>query len=221
MLVRGTSWRHHRLPEFLPRIGRLATADGRYKCAGTYDTDEKALSVAREAGKRATRTVKEYAPIFMRHHRVEGNTKDTYADTLRLHVIPFLGGCRLAETDRTVARNYFTALEEGGRSANTIRQAKVVLTAMFSMAVSDGYPDFNPFHDVKTPKVPGQRAIKIATTDQYLLLRSRTGSASRPRSWPGSTCFAPVAPRLRPTGRTSRSLRGGPGHDGPLRRRGP
>lgn len=121
---------------------------------------------------RATRTIEEYAPIFMRHHRVEGNTKDTYADTLPLHVIPFLGGCRLAETDRTVARNYFTALEERGRSANTIRQAKVVLAAMFTMAVSDGYLDFNPSHDVKTPKVPGQRAIKIATTEQYLAVRA-------------------------------------------------
>jgi hypothetical protein len=44
-------------------------------------------------------------------------------------VIPFLGGCRLAETDRAVARNYITALQEEGRSANTIRQAKVVRRA--------------------------------------------------------------------------------------------
>jgi integrase len=169
--------------------GMYKDADGRYKSAGTYDTDERALQVAVEAEKRAaeliggaaggldpvtraTRTIEEYAPIFMRHHRVEGNTKDTYADTLRLHVIPFLGGCRLAETDRTVARNFFTALEERARSANTIRQAKVVLAAMFTMAVSDGYLDFNPFHDVKTPKVPGQRAIKIATTEQYLAVRA-------------------------------------------------
>jgi site-specific recombinase XerD len=110
--------------------------------------------------------------VFLRHHQVEGNTKDTYADTLRLHVIPFLGGCRLAETDRTVARNYITALQEGGRSANTIRQAKVVLGAMFGMAVSDGYLDYNPFHDVKIPKVPGRRAIKIATSAQYLRVRA-------------------------------------------------
>jgi hypothetical protein len=55
-----------------------------------------------------------------------------------------------------------------GRSANTIRQAKVVLGAMFGMAVADGYLDYNPFHDVKIPKVPGRRAIKIATPEQYL-----------------------------------------------------
>ena len=168
--------------------GFYKDADGRYKSAGTYDTEERALSVAQEAEKRAaalisgaiggldpvtraTRTIAEYEPIFLRHHRVEGNTKDNYEDTLRLHVVPFLGKVRLAETDRTVARNFFTALEESGRSANTIRQAKVVLAAMFSMAISDGYLDFNPFHDVKTPRVPGRRAIKIATTEQYLKVR--------------------------------------------------
>ena len=151
--------------------GIYKAADGRYRSAGTFSTEKQALAVAEEAERhaaevaggaaggldpatRATRTIREYAPMFLRHHQVEGNTKDTYADTLRLHVIPFLGGCRLAETDRTVARNYITALQEGGRSANTIRQAKVVLGAMFGMAVSDGYLDYNPFHDVKIPKVP-------------------------------------------------------------------
>ena len=169
--------------------GIYKAADGRYRSAGTFSTESRALAVALEAerhaaevaggtaggldpGTRATRTIKEYAPFFLRHHQVEGNTKDTYADTLRLHVIPFLGGCRLAETDRTVARNYITALQEEGRSANTIRQAKVVLGAMFGMAVADGYLDYNPFHDVKIPKVPGRRAIKVATPEQFLKVRA-------------------------------------------------
>jgi integrase len=39
------------------------------------------------------------------------------------------------------------------------------------MAVSDGYLDYNPFHDVKIPKVPGRRAIKIATPEQYAKVR--------------------------------------------------
>jgi hypothetical protein len=154
--------------------GMYRAADGRYRSAGTFSTEERALAVASEAERhaliagpaaggldpaiRATRTIKEYAPLFLRHHRVEGNTKERYADTLRLHVIPFLGGCRLAETGRTVARNYITVLEEEGRSANTIRQAKVALCAMFGMAAADGCVDYNPFHDVKIPKVPGRRA---------------------------------------------------------------
>lgn len=168
--------------------GIYKDADGRYKSAGTYGTEERALEVAREAEKRAaalisgaagglnpvtraTRTVEEYAPVFLRHHRVEGNTKDTYSDMLRVHVIPFLGKIRVAEMNRAAARSYFTALEEAGRSPNSIRQAKVVLGALFTMAVSDGYLDANPFHDVKTPKVAGPRAIKVATTEQYLKVR--------------------------------------------------
>ena len=169
--------------------GFYQDTDGRYKSAGTYDTAERASEVAQAAEKhaaelvrgavgqldpviRATRTIAEYEPVFLRHHRVEGNTKDTYKDTLRLHAIPYLGKVRLAEMNRTAARNYFTALEEAGRSANTIRQAKVVLAALFTMAVSDGYLDVNPFHDVKTPRVRGPRAIKVATTDQYLNVRA-------------------------------------------------
>ena len=168
--------------------GIYKAADGSYRSVGTFDTEERALAVAEQAERhaevsggaasgldpatRATRTIREYAPVFLRHHQVEGNTKDTYSDTLRLHVIPFLGGCRLAETDRTAARNYVTTLQEEGRSANTIRQAKVVLGAMFGMAVADGYLDYNPFHDVRIPKVPGRRAIKIATPEQYLKVRA-------------------------------------------------
>jgi site-specific recombinase XerC len=72
----------------------------------------------------------------------------------------------------TAARNFFTALEEAGRSPNTIRHVKLVLAAMFTMAVAEGYLDVNPFHDVKTPKVGGPRPVKIATTDQYLKVRA-------------------------------------------------
>ena len=43
---------------------------------------------------------------------------------------------------------------------------------MFGMAVADGYLDYNPFHDVKIPKVPGRRAIKIATPEQFLKVRA-------------------------------------------------
>jgi hypothetical protein len=74
---------------------------------------------------RATMTIGEYAPGFLCHHRVLGNSKDGYATTLRSHVIPFIGHARLAETNRTAARNYVTALLEGGRSANTIRKRSV------------------------------------------------------------------------------------------------
>ena len=43
---------------------------------------------------------------------------------------------------------------------------------MFGMAVADRYLDYNPFHDVKIPKVPGRRSIKIPTQEQYLRVRA-------------------------------------------------
>ena len=75
--------------------GIYKAADGSYRSAGTFSTEGRALEVAREAdrhalvvggaaggldpGIRATRTIKEYAPLFLRHHRVEENTKERYA----------------------------------------------------------------------------------------------------------------------------------------------
>jgi hypothetical protein len=74
--------------------GLFKAADGHYRSAGTFSTAERALAVAEEAERhaevtggaggldpviRATRTIKEYAPLFLRHHQVEGNTKDTQA----------------------------------------------------------------------------------------------------------------------------------------------
>jgi hypothetical protein len=115
MLIWRAEWRPVALPKFLPTIwgltmayaerrerkkgvryrGLYKGADGRYRSAGTFSTEERALAVAREAerhalvagdaaggldpGIRATRTIREYAPLFLRHHQVEGNTKDTYA----------------------------------------------------------------------------------------------------------------------------------------------
>ena len=68
--------------------GVCKAADWRYRSAGTFSTEERALEVAKEAERRAAevirvrqagwirgsarpRTIKEYAPLFLRHHRVE------------------------------------------------------------------------------------------------------------------------------------------------------
>src|SRR5215472_15665524 len=67
--------------------GMYKAADGRYRSAGTFSSGERALEVAEEAERhaaevaggaaggldpatRATRTIEEYTPIFLRHHQV-------------------------------------------------------------------------------------------------------------------------------------------------------
>ena len=119
--------------------GMYKAADGRYRSAGTFSTEERALEVASEAERhaliagpaaggldpaiRATRTIKEYAPLFLRHRRVEGTPRRGTAETLRLHVIPFLGSCRLAETDRTVACSYHRAASSNEVFSASMSQA--------------------------------------------------------------------------------------------------
>ncbi len=117
--------------------GFYKDTDGRYKSAGTYGTERRALEVAFEAEKRAaaliggavgdldpvvrsTRTIEEYAPVFLRHHRVEGNTKDTYSGTLRLHVIPFLGKVRVAASSGETASGAVPSAPPIGRRTATI-----------------------------------------------------------------------------------------------------
>jgi hypothetical protein len=72
--------------------GIYKAADGRYRSAGTFSTEKRALAVAEEAerhaaevaggaaggldpGIRATRTIKEFAPLFLRHHQSKGTPR--------------------------------------------------------------------------------------------------------------------------------------------------
>src|SRR5450756_2178445 len=148
--------------------GFYKDADGRYKSAGTYDAEDRALQVAQEAEEhtaalitgatggldpvtRATRTIEEYEPVFLR-----------------------LGKVRLAEMNRTAARNYFTALEKAGRSPNSIRQAKIVLAALFSCPVSSSAPTvIRPFRRPpfraasSSPATANFRTSRIATSASH------------------------------------------------------
>ena len=83
--------------------------NGRYKSAGTYDTQERAQAVAEQHERhvrlrlaetspadRATITVRDFGVKFLREHAVEPNGKMTYAQLLNSHVYPFIGKRRVA-----------------------------------------------------------------------------------------------------------------------------
>jgi hypothetical protein len=73
--------------------------NGRYKSAGTYDTQERAQAVAEQHERhvrlrlaetspadRATITVRDFGVKFLREHAVEPNSKMTYAQLLGRHI---------------------------------------------------------------------------------------------------------------------------------------
>jgi hypothetical protein len=108
--------------------------NGRYRSAGTYDVRERAQEVAEESEQharlrlaetspadRATVTIREFAVKFLREHPVEPNTKQTYAQLLNPHVLPYIGGRRVAEISReTVHRLLTVVLPEAEASQVTL-----------------------------------------------------------------------------------------------------
>ncbi|HXL94514.1 MAG TPA: tyrosine-type recombinase/integrase [Streptosporangiaceae bacterium] len=154
--------------------------NGRYRSAGTYDVRERAQEVAEESEQharlrlaetspadRATVTIREFAVKFLREHPVEPNTKQTYAQLLNPHVLPYIGGRRVAEISReTVHRLLTVVLPEAEASQVTVINTRTCLSAMMQMAWDHGYRKDNPVQGIRL-KRPPRKSIVVATTDQF------------------------------------------------------
>lgn len=161
--------------------GLYKAADGTYKSAGTFDTEERALEVAEAAERherlqlaetspadRATVTLATYMELFLSTADIEANSKETYARHLTLHVIPYIGKQRIAEVSReTIHRLLTVALKEKGASQTTILHTRTALSAMLQMAWDNGYRKDNPVRGIRLKGVPAKPII-VATKDQFL-----------------------------------------------------
>jgi hypothetical protein len=153
---------------------------GRRKSAGTCDTEERALDVAKQhqshirlrlaetsPADKATITVEDFGVKFLREHAVEPNSKMTYAQLLHSHVYPFIGKRRVAEIGREAIHRLLTiALKEEGASQNTIVNVRTCLSAMMQMAWDHGYREDNPVQGIKL-KHPPSGPIVVATVPQF------------------------------------------------------
>ena len=154
--------------------------NGRYKSAGTYDTQERAQAVAEQheshvrlrlaetsPADKATITVRDFRVKFLREHAVEPNSKMTYAQLLRSHVYPFIGTRRVAEMGReTIHRLLTVVLPEEGASQSTVVNVRTCLSAMMQMAWDHGYRDDNPVKGIRL-KHPPSGSIVVATVPQF------------------------------------------------------
>jgi integrase len=155
--------------------------DGKYKSAGTYDTPERAQEVAEAAevhahlqladtspADKATVTITEFTVKFLREAAIEANSKETYAQHLKLHVIPYIGIQRVAEISReTIHRLFTVVLKDAGASRSTILHTRTALSAMLQMAWDHGYRKDNPVRGIKLKGVP-TKPIVVATKSQFL-----------------------------------------------------
>jgi hypothetical protein len=154
--------------------------NGRYKSAGTYDSEERALQVAGQheshvrlrlaetsPADKATITVRDFGTKFLREHAVEPNTKMTYAQLLNSHIYPFIGARRVAEIGReTIHRLLTVVLPEAGASRSTVVNVRTCLSAMLQMAWDHGYRDGNPVKGIRL-KHPPAGPIVVATVPQF------------------------------------------------------
>jgi len=161
--------------------GLYRAADGTYKSAGTFDTQERALEVSEAAERharmllaetspadKATVTLATYLETFLGAHDIEANSKEAYARQLTLHVIPYIGNQRVAEVSReTIHRLFTVVLKEEGASQTTILHTRTALSAMLQMAWDNGYRKDNPVRGIRLKGVPAKPII-VATKDQFL-----------------------------------------------------
>ena len=154
--------------------------NGRYKSAGTYDTQERAQAVAEQHERhvrlrlaetspadKATITVRDFGVKFLREHAVEPNSKMTYAQLLSSHIYPYIGKQRVAEIGReTIHRLLTVVLPEEGASQSTIVNVRTCLSAMMQMAWDHGYRADNPVKGIRL-KHPPSGPIVVATVPQF------------------------------------------------------
>jgi len=151
--------RHPAGPKTRVRYTAIYTDEnGRYKSAGAYDSEERALQVADQHERhvrlrlaetspadKATITIRDFGVKFLREHAVEPNSKMTYAQLLNSHVYPFIGKRRVAEIGRETIHRLLTVVRpEEGASQNTIVNVRTCLSAMLQMAWDHGYRGDNP-----------------------------------------------------------------------------
>ena len=174
--------------------------NGRYKSAGTYDTHERAQTVAEQHERhvrlrlaetspadRATITVRDFGVKFLREHAVEPNSKMTYAQLLGRHIYPYIGERRVAEIGReTIHRLLTVVLPEEGASQSTVVNVRTCLSAMMQMAWDHGYRDGNPVKGIRL-KHPPSGPIVVATVPQFQRVYAALPHQPR-RSSPGSGC---------------------------------
>ena len=161
--------------------GFYRDADGKVRVAGTFTTDEEALSVAREQedhvrkqnsgtppAEKATITIEEFAKTrFLPRVEITPKAKQTYKSHLKNHVYPYLRHERItAITREQLYTHLVTTLPEAGASLVTRRAVRTVLSSMLQMAWDEGYRHDNPLTTIRLKKAP-TKPVLVASHAQW------------------------------------------------------
>lgn len=149
-------------------------ADGRYEIRFTKDGTRRSVygGTKTEVKEKFTRALSEeevkpkypecgatLAEFFMEYQdAIKTSMKrysfDTTRTVARLHLIPELGGLRLARIEREHVQTLYARKLGSGLSPASVRRIHGVLSAALNMAVKWGYLEKNVCADVTPPRVP-------------------------------------------------------------------
>jgi integrase len=152
---------------------------GRERSAGTFSTRKKASAEAARAEnllaagrvadpRRGRQTLRHYVEQeWFPSHVIEAETRENYTYLINRYILPELGTRRMAEILPGHIREWVLRLQDVyGARPPTIREAKVVLDAVFTTAVNDQVTFLHPGKGVKTPPV-AKKPKRIITTEQF------------------------------------------------------
>jgi integrase len=106
-----------------------------------------------------TRTGERYKPSVVRE----------YERSLRLHVLPALGGAKLSKIQRRDVQRLADELLAGGADPSTIRNALKPLQVIYRRAIEDGDLAINPCERLRLPAARGRRE-RIASPSEAAAL---------------------------------------------------
>jgi integrase len=155
---------------------------GAERSAGTYRTEREAIKAWHRAEgdlssgragdpKRGRLTLRQYAETeWLPNHMVEATTRENYRYLLNRYVIPGLGHLRMVELLPFHVREWVGELQRDyAARPPTVREAKVVLDAILTTALTDQVVWLHAGRGVKTPPV-ARKPKRIITVAQYNLV---------------------------------------------------
>ncbi len=102
----------------------------------------------------------------------------SYEAVLRLHVLPDLGGLRIADVQRRDVQRLADGLLARGRDPSTIRNALMPLRVIYRRAFQDGDVALNPCSSLRLPASRGRRD-RIVSPEQAAALIAALPAADR------------------------------------------
>lgn len=93
-----------------------------------------------------------------------------YERSLRLHILPALGGAKLSKLQRRDVQRLVDELLESGADPSTIRNALKPLQVIYRRAIEDGDLAINPCERLRLPAARGRRERIAAPTEAAALI---------------------------------------------------